>query len=75
MKHRIAVALILGFFVLAPMPRDVLRAQKSEPSFGLPTGQKAPAFVARDQFGHEQTNDSLKGPNGTILLFFRSADW
>jgi len=25
--------------------------------------------------GHPQTLDSLKGPNGTVLLFFRSADW
>lgn len=44
-------------------------------SIGLAVGQKAPAFSARDQFGHAQTLDSLKGTNGTILLFFRSADW
>ena len=44
-------------------------------SIGLSTGQKAPAFSARDQFGREQTLESLKGPHGTILLFFRSADW
>jgi hypothetical protein len=42
---------------------------------GLGAGQKAPAFSARDQFGGEQNLDTLKGPNGTILLFFRSADW
>ncbi len=44
-------------------------------SFGLPVGRKAPAFAARDQFGREQTLESLKGPHGTILLLFRSADW
>jgi hypothetical protein len=44
-------------------------------SIGLAVGQKAPAFSARDQFGQVQTLDSLKGPNGTVLLFFRSADW
>jgi hypothetical protein len=44
-------------------------------SIGLAVGQKAPAFSARDQFGHAQTLDTLKGPNGTVLLFFRSADW
>jgi hypothetical protein len=44
-------------------------------SFGLEVGQKAPDFSARDQFGHEQSLDTLKGPNGTALLFFRSADW
>jgi hypothetical protein len=44
-------------------------------SIGLPAGQKAPAFSARDQFGHQQTLESLKGPHGTVVLFFRSADW
>jgi len=44
-------------------------------SIGLPAGQKAPAFSARDQFGREQTLESLKAPHGTVLLFFRSADW
>jgi len=42
---------------------------------GLSVGQKAPPFTLRDQFGHEQTLDTLKGPKGTVLLFFRSADW
>jgi hypothetical protein len=42
---------------------------------GLAVGQKAPAFTARDQFGQEQSLATLKGPNGTVLLFFRSADW
>ncbi len=44
-------------------------------SIGLAVDQKAPAFSARDQFGRVQTLDSLKGTNGTVLLFFRSADW
>jgi hypothetical protein len=44
-------------------------------SIGLAVGQKAPNFSARDEFGHVQTLDTLKGPNGTVLLFFRSADW
>jgi hypothetical protein len=42
---------------------------------GLAIGQKAPAFSVRDQFGRVQTLDTLKGKNGTVLLFFRSADW
>lgn len=44
-------------------------------SIGLAVGQKAPAFSVRDQFGRVQTLDTLKGTNGTVLLFFRSADW
>jgi len=42
---------------------------------GLRAGQKAPDFSARDQFGKTQTLDSLKGSKGTVLLFYRSADW
>ena len=44
-------------------------------SIGLHVGQKAPAFSARDQFGQEQTLENLKGSHGTVLLFYRSADW
>lgn len=44
-------------------------------SIGLAVGQKAPAFSLKDQFGNAQTLDSLRGANGTVLLFFRSADW
>jgi peroxiredoxin len=42
---------------------------------GLRAGQKAPDFSARDQFGKTQTLDSLRGSKGTVLLFYRSADW
>jgi hypothetical protein len=44
-------------------------------SMGLTVGQRAPNFSLHDQLGRTQTLDSLKGPNGTVLLFFRSADW
>jgi len=44
-------------------------------SIGLAVGQRAPAFSLRDQFGQVPTLDSLKGRKGTVLLFFRSADW
>lgn len=53
-----------------------IRMASIEPmSIGLAVGQKAPVFFANDQFGHTQTLNTLKGPNGTVLLFFRSADW
>lgn len=44
-------------------------------SIGLAVGQKAPAFSVHDQFGRVQTLGTLKGSKGTVLLFFRSADW
>ncbi len=55
---------------------DTIKTTSIEPmSIGLAVGQKAPAFSIRDQFGQVQTLDTLKGTNGTVLLFFRSADW
>ena len=42
---------------------------------GLAVGQKAPPFTVRDQSGREQSLATLQGLNGTVLLFFRSADW
>ncbi len=42
---------------------------------GVPAGNAAPPFRARDQFAKERTLSSLMGPNGLVLLFFRSADW
>jgi hypothetical protein len=52
-----------------------LASLKMHTSIGLAVGQKAPDFSARDQFGQPQTLETLKGPKGTVLLFFRSADW
>jgi hypothetical protein len=58
-----------------------LRQEKSSiqqsvlPSTGLSIGQQMPPFTTRDQFGHVVSSETLKGPNGTVLLFFRSADW
>src|SRR5215469_3627677 len=45
------------------------------PALGLEVGRQAPAFSSTDQFGEKQSNASMKGNNGTVLLFFRSADW
>src|ERR1700730_3707838 len=44
-------------------------------SIGLEVGQKAPSFKLLDQFGREHSLDSMRGSKGTVLLFFRSADW
>jgi hypothetical protein len=44
-------------------------------AIGLEIGQKAPDFSAHDEFGKVRSLETLKGANGTVLLFFRSADW
>ena len=42
---------------------------------GIPVGSKIPAFEARDQKGTVQTFESIRGPKGAFLVFYRSADW
>ena len=42
---------------------------------GPQVGQKAMAFQLPDQNGRTQTLASVAGPKGTMLVFFRSADW
>jgi hypothetical protein len=55
---------------------DLIRIASIEPmSIGLALGQKAPPFALRAQSGRVETLETLKGSNGTVLLFFRSADW
>ncbi|HLX84587.1 MAG TPA: hypothetical protein VKR59_11865 [Terriglobales bacterium] len=62
--------------VRGTLDEDAIRVASVElMSIGLAVGQKAPAFSIRDQFGRTQTLETLKGSSGTVLLFFRSADW
>jgi hypothetical protein len=62
--------------VRGTLDEDTIQVASTElMSIGLAVGQKAPNFSARDEFGRLQTLETLKGPNGTVLLFFRSADW
>ena len=44
-------------------------------SLGPQIGERVPDFALPDQAGRIQTLDSIRGPNGTMLLFHRSADW
>jgi hypothetical protein len=71
------VAAILFFISLLAFPnaQENSSTKSVSATIGLPVGQKVPTVAAHDQFGHEQSNETLKGSNGTVLLFFRSADW
>ncbi len=66
------IMLVLALSVLsaaAPPP-------EGDPStLGPAVGQPLPPFEARDQHGRSRDFASLKGPNGLVLVFFRSADW
>lgn len=66
MVRVLAVALLLA--VGAQAPPDV---QKMGPQ----VGERAPDFSLVDQNGATRTLRSVGGKNGTMLVFFRSADW
>jgi len=66
----ICVGSVLAAAVIGPQEQ-----KSAQPEIGLKSGEKAPAFAAHDQNGNERTSVSLAGQNGTVLLFFRSADW
>lgn len=43
--------------------------------YGPPLGSRMPAFELADQDGKTRSLQSLLGPKGAVILFFRSADW
>jgi hypothetical protein len=62
--------------VKGTLDEDVIQLTSIGPlAIGLSVGDKAPDFSAIDQFGKTQTLETLRSRNGTVLLFFRSADW
>jgi len=71
--QKILLALSLVFsasFSLAAERESIVVA-----NLGPQIGEQVPNFQLPDQFGQMQNLDSIKGPNGTMLLFHRSADW
>lgn len=42
---------------------------------GPEPGTQIPDFALPDQNGQTRTLQSLAGPKGAMLVFFRSADW
>jgi len=70
---KILLALSLVFsasFSLAAERESIVVA-----NLGPQIGEQVPNFELPDQFGQMQNLDSIQGPNGTMLLFHRSADW
>ncbi len=67
----LAIAIIAGsvFFLFPSMASD-------EPiSTGPEIGASSPAIQASDQWGKTREFKDLSGPEGLLLLFFRTVDW
>lgn len=65
----------LGLFAFGCRPGESPSARLVSPLTGSNVGRRMPPFAARDQFGRVISSDQLRGAKGTVLLFFRSADW
>lgn len=42
---------------------------------GPQVGERVPDFSLRDQTGRVRDLESIMGPRGAMLVFYRSADW
>jgi hypothetical protein len=75
MKIAVGILFFLGVLGLSSGQENLRGNHAVAPAVGMEIGQRAPAFALSDQFGHEQSNETVKGSKGTVILFFRSADW
>jgi cytochrome oxidase Cu insertion factor (SCO1/SenC/PrrC family) len=68
---------ILCIVALAAIPRAQAPAltQARLDALGPQVGQRVPDFTLPDAQGRSHTLASILGPNGAMLVFFRSADW
>lgn len=64
------VAMVGGLLLQAParVPIDLSKV-------GPQIGQRVPDFSLSDQTGKAWTLQSIMGPKGAMLVFYRSADW
>jgi hypothetical protein len=80
MKPSIVLASVVA---LATLLLQAAAAQQSGPARtpievskrGPQVGQTVPDFSLTDQNGRTWTRQSILGPKGAMLVFFRSADW
>ena len=67
-------AVALAIALLAFMP-PLSEAADAPISTGPDVGTPIPEFEARDQHGVLRSFEDLSGPEGLMLLFYRTADW
>ena len=63
-----ASVLLAGLLAQSPASIDVSK-------LGPQVGERVPDFSLKDQNGKTWTLQSIMGPKGAMLVFYRSADW
>jgi hypothetical protein len=70
----LALALLAALFAqTAAMAQSPNRIDVSK--LGPQVGERVQDFTLKDQNGKPWTLQSIMGPKGAILVFYRSADW
>jgi len=67
----IAIVMACGTSAQTPPTVAPIDVQKLGPQVGT----KVPDFSLPDQSGQRRALQSVMGPKGALLVFFRSADW
>ncbi len=67
-------ALLAGLLAQAPLMAQS-PAKIDVTKLGPQVGERVPDFSLKDQNGKTWTLQSIMGPKGTMLVFYRSADW
>ncbi len=68
-----ALTLVTG--LLAAAPQSPARKSIDVSKLGPQVGERVPDFNLKDPNGKSWTIQSILGPKGAMLVFFRSADW
>ncbi len=73
---RFTLALLLACQITKAAVPTQLPPQKIDLSkLGPQVGDRVPDFSLKDQNGKTWNLQSIMGPKGAMLVFFRSADW
>jgi hypothetical protein len=77
MRTNIHIKTLVGILLIASS--TFASAQTRTPidvsALGPQVGERVPEFSLPDQNGQLQSLESVRGPNGSLILFHRSADW
>ena len=65
------VTLLAWVLMQPPAPRQPIDVAKLGPQ----VSERVPDFSLKDQNGKTWTLQSIMGPKGAMLVFYRSADW
>src|SRR5262245_4519388 len=73
MKQMVMACSILVALAAALTAQEVRKVDVSK--LGPQVGATVPEFSLPDQQGKKQTLQSIMGPKGAMIVFYRSADW